>query len=58
MRALILRRVALIESGAGGPILIGTAGMPDLVRLETFCERNGTPKTVLDPAVDDDARAR
>ncbi len=57
MRALILRRVALIESGAGGPILIGTAGMPDLVRLETFCARNGTPKTVLDPATDDDAKA-
>ena len=25
MRALILRRVALIESGAGGPVLIGPA---------------------------------
>lgn len=57
MRALILRRVALIQSGAGGPILIGTANMPDLVRLETFCARNGMPKTVLDPATDDDARA-
>ena len=57
MRALILRRVALIESGAGGPILIGTTGMPDLVRLESFCARNGTPKTVLDPATDDVARA-
>jgi len=57
MRALILRRVALIESGAGGPILIGTTGMPDLVRLETFCARNGMPKTVLDPAADEDAKA-
>ncbi len=57
MRALILRRVALIERGAGGPILIGTMGMPDLVRLETFCARNGMPKTVLDPAADEDARA-
>jgi thioredoxin reductase (NADPH) len=56
MRALILRRVALIESGAGGPILIGTAGMADLVRLETFCARNGMPKTVLDPESDLDAR--
>ena len=25
MRALILRRVALIETGAGGPMLIGPA---------------------------------
>jgi thioredoxin reductase (NADPH) len=57
MRALILRRVALIQTGAGGPILIGTAGMPDLVRLETFCARNGMPKTVLDPENDADARA-
>lgn len=57
MRALILRRVALIERGAGGPILIGTKGMPDLVRLETFCVRNGMPRTVLDPAHDADARA-
>ncbi len=57
MRALILRRVALIERGAGGPILIGATGMPDLVRLETFCARNGMPKTVLDPAADEDARA-
>ncbi|MEP6784229.1 MAG: FAD-dependent oxidoreductase [Sphingomonadales bacterium] len=57
MRALILRRVALIERGAGGPILIGTAGMPDLVRLETFCARNGMPRTVLDPQSDADALA-
>lgn len=57
MRALILRRVALIERGAGGPILIGAKGMPDLVRLETFCARNGMPRTVLDPANDADAQA-
>ncbi len=57
MRSLILRRVALIESGGGGPILIGNASMPDLVRLETFCARNGVPKTVLDPETDEDAKA-
>lgn len=57
MRALILRRVALIERGAGGPILIGAKGMPDLIRLETFCARNGMPRTVLDPESDIDARA-
>lgn len=56
MRALILRRVALIESGGGGPILVGAASLPDLVRLETFCARNGVPKTVLDPETDEDAR--
>jgi hypothetical protein len=36
MRALILRRVALIETGAGGPVLIGPADDPDLVRLQGF----------------------
>src|SRR5262249_40099372 len=29
MRAMILRRVALIESGAGGPVLIGSSQSPD-----------------------------
>ncbi len=57
MRALILRRVSLIEDGAGGAILVGPADLPDTVRLETFLTRNGMPKIVLDPATDEDARA-
>ena len=57
MRALILRRVALIEGGSGGPILVGSADMPDMVRLEGFLTRNGIPRTVLDPATDEDAQA-
>ncbi len=56
MRALILRRTSLIQSGSGGPILIGPAGLPDTVRLETFLARNGVPRTILDPEHDDDAR--
>src|SRR6202040_3213072 len=40
MRALILRRVALVESGAGGPVLIGPASSPDLIRLQGFLARN------------------
>ncbi len=36
MRALILRRVALIEVGAGGPALIGPPSHPDVIRLENF----------------------
>ena len=57
MRALILRRTSLIQSGAGGPVLVGAPGMPDMVRLEGFLTRNGVPKTVLDPDTDEDARA-
>lgn len=57
MRAFILRRVSLIQSGAGGPILLGAAGLRDLVRLQGFLSRNGIPNTVLDPTRDRDAAA-
>jgi thioredoxin reductase (NADPH) len=57
MRALILRRVALIENGAGGPVLIGPGLNPDVVRLQNFLARNGYPHQVLDPDEDADARA-
>jgi thioredoxin reductase (NADPH) len=33
MRALILRRVSLIETGAGGPVLIGSPTNLDVLRL-------------------------
>ena len=56
-RALILRRVALIETGAGGPVLIGPADSVDLVRLQGFLARNAWPHQVLDPAEDRDAAA-
>jgi thioredoxin reductase (NADPH) len=56
MRALILRRIGLIESGAGGPLLVGAASSPDVVRLASFLGRNGIPHLVLDPASDADAR--
>jgi thioredoxin reductase (NADPH) len=55
MRALILRRVVLIETGAGGPVLIGPETHPDVVRLQGFMTRNGYPCQVLDPARDRDA---
>jgi thioredoxin reductase (NADPH) len=57
MRAMILRRVALIESGAGGPVLIGAAESPDVARLRSFLSRNGVPHQLLDPATDSDAQA-
>ncbi|HEY3178955.1 MAG TPA: FAD-dependent oxidoreductase [Casimicrobiaceae bacterium] len=53
VRALILRRVGLIESGASGPVLIGGAESPDLLRLQNFLRRNGHPHQVIDAARDD-----
>ena len=55
VRALILRRVSLIESGIGGPVLIGPAQSPDLRRLQSFLQRNGHPHHVVDTALDHDA---
>jgi thioredoxin reductase (NADPH) len=51
MRALILRRVVMIESG-GGPVLVGPPDNGDMLRLQGFLARNGHPYTALDPAVD------
>ncbi|SEL27113.1 thioredoxin reductase (NADPH) [Nitrosovibrio tenuis] len=52
MRALILRRMGLIETGGGGPLLIGPPGTAGMVRLQGFLSRNGHPHLVLDPALD------
>jgi thioredoxin reductase (NADPH) len=57
MRAMILRRVALIEAGAGGPVLVGSAFSADVARLRNFLSRNGIPHQLLDPAADTDAQA-
>lgn len=56
MRALILRRVGLIESGGGGPVIVGPAGNPDVLRLEGFLSRNGHPLSLLDSDTDECAR--
>ena len=50
MRALILRRVSLIQGGVGGPVLIGPASLGDMARLQNFLARNGQPHHLLDPA--------
>jgi thioredoxin reductase (NADPH) len=55
MRALILRRTALIEASTGGPILIGPETAADTIRLQNFLARNAYPYQVLDPAGDHDA---
>src|SRR6266568_5583382 len=55
MRALVLRRVSLIQGGVGGPVLIGPATLGDMARLQNFLLRNGQPHHLLDPASDKDA---
>ncbi|WP_233836731.1 FAD-dependent oxidoreductase [Paraburkholderia sp. ZP32-5] len=47
MRALILRRVALIEQGAG-PVLVGKSHDARLRSLQGFLTRNSHPHTVVD----------
>jgi len=56
MRALILRRVGLLETGGGGPVIVGRAENPDVLRLEGFLARNGHPHQRLDPDLDLAAR--
>ena len=57
IRALILRRVALIEAGASGAVLIGRPQSAALLALQNFLRRNGMPHHVLDATHDVDARA-
>ena len=52
MRALILRRVALLDTGAGGPIIVGGADNRDVLRLEGFLTRNAHPHQRFDPQAD------
>ena len=54
MRALILRRVILIEQGSGA-VLVGDVNAHDIVRLAGFLTRNGHPLSVVAPDVDDPA---
>lgn len=55
MRALILRRVNLIQGGIGGPVLIGPSNSAGVVRLQGFLTRNGQPHHLLDPDSEHDA---
>jgi thioredoxin reductase (NADPH) len=57
MRALILRRVGLLEAGSGGPLIVGRTSNSDVLRLEGFLRRNGHPQQRLDPETDTCAKA-
>ena len=56
MRAYILRRVGLFETGAG-IVLFGQADESYSLRLQNFMRRNGVPHTVVDPKEDAEAAA-
>jgi thioredoxin reductase (NADPH) len=57
MRALILRRMAILQSGVGGPIVLGRTENGDVLRLQGFLRRNGQPHQILNPETDAPAKA-
>ncbi len=57
MRLFILRRVGLLETGAGGPVIVGRVDQGAVLRLQNFLSRNGHPYLTLDPETDAGARA-
>jgi thioredoxin reductase (NADPH) len=57
MRALILRRMLLLETSAGGPVIVGYADDRNVLRLEGFLRRNAHPQQTLNAAVDAEAKA-
>ena len=57
MRALILRRVAILQVGAGGPVIVGPKDHPGVRRLAEFLTRNSHPMLLVDSDEDPEAKA-
>jgi thioredoxin reductase (NADPH) len=57
LTALMMRRVSMVESGTGGPVIIGNAGNGDVLRLEGFLARNSHPSEWVSPETDPEAKA-
>ncbi|MBA5690017.1 FAD-dependent oxidoreductase [Rugamonas apoptosis] len=57
VRALILRRVGLIEVPSGGPVIVGPRGHGRVHALQSFLAANGHPHSVLDLETDAQAAA-
>jgi hypothetical protein len=53
-----MRRVGLLESGVGGPVIVGRAASADVLRLAGFLSRNGHPHHELDAGTERDPRRR
>ncbi|HUR34814.1 MAG TPA: FAD-dependent oxidoreductase [Vicinamibacterales bacterium] len=56
MRAFILRRVALMASGRGDVVLVGSSHSTGTLRLKEFLARNGYPYSYLDLDKDPEAQ--
>jgi thioredoxin reductase (NADPH) len=48
MRAFVLRRVELIESGIGDAVIVGSVHSADTLRVKEFLTRNGHPYAYVD----------
>jgi thioredoxin reductase (NADPH) len=57
MRAFILRRVALVTSGTGDAVLLGSQHSAATLRAREFLNRNGHPYTYVDVDRDPDTEA-
>lgn len=57
LRAFILRRVALIESGLGNIVFVGSRHSPHTLHLQEFLTRNGRPYSYLDVERDPSVQA-
>ncbi|WP_175484731.1 NAD(P)/FAD-dependent oxidoreductase [Palleronia marisminoris] len=57
VRALILRKVGLMEGGAAGPVLVGNPDSRGMATLGEFLRRNAIPHHILDPATSPEAAA-
>ena len=57
MRALILRRIGLLETGGGGLVIVGRSESGDVLRLANFLRRNGHPYQTLNSETDAEAKA-
>jgi thioredoxin reductase (NADPH) len=57
MRALILRRANLLETGECGPLLVADPASAAVVALQRFLTANAMPYTLLDPATSATAQA-
>src|SRR4051812_30539412 len=56
MRALILRRMGLLETGHSGPVIVGNREDSNVLRLADFLHRNGHPHQILDPGEEESAK--